>query len=360
MNISSPPPNGPPSSNSGPPRPGGPPPMPTITALQNDIALYGYALLYILALFGHISSFLIFLRPILNRISTSCLFIALTITDSIYLLVSIYDFINIGFEIRDSSKDPSAICRFRNFIQWTAMCSNAWLLVAIVTDRWIRVKFPFKSKQICTPRNALIITIIIVILSAGFNAHILEPSYGQLPAGIMTVCGPKPTNAIYNTFVRQIWPTIFSCIQTLIPVILLMIFSIDTFRRLARQTRIQNTHQGRRRTHLDNQMLLIMLATILLFVATTLPLGLFNILLTPVLVGKMTQTQLLQLSSIFTFIAAINYTFNFYIHCLTSRLFRQELLYIYKCRNRNTQIGVATNTIRLNPTGIAMTQIQVK
>ena len=252
------------------------------------------------------------------------------------------------------------MCRFRDYIQWTAMCCNAWLLVGIVTDRWIRVRFPFKSKQICTPRNALIATMIIIILCAGFNAHILEPDYGQLPAGVVTVCGPKPTNAVYNTFVRKIWPTIFSCVQTLVPVILLVIFSIDTFRRIVRQTANQNTRAVRRRNQLDNQMLLIMLATITLFVATTLPLGLFNILLTPVLTGPLNQTQLLQLTSIVTFIAAINYTLDFYIHCLTSRLFRQELLHIFKCQNRNTQIGITTNTLRMNPTGLTMTQVQAR
>jgi TRAP-type C4-dicarboxylate transport system permease large subunit len=239
------------------------------------------------------------------------------------------------------------------------MCCNAWLLVAITTDRWIRVRFPFKSKQFCTRRNAFIAAIIIIILSAGFNGHILEPDYGQLPAGIMTVCGPKPTNTIYNTFVRQIWPIIFSCIQTVLPVILLVILSIDTFHRLARQTVTQNTQHVRRRTQLDNQILLIMLATIIMFVATNLPLGLFNILMTPVLRQFMNQIQLLQLSSIFTFIASINYALDFYIHCLTSRLFRQELLHIFKCSNRTNRISTITNTLRVNPTGLPMTQIQI-
>jgi hypothetical protein len=187
----------------------------------------------------------------------------------------------------------------------------------------------------------------------------------------MTVCGPKPTNRAYDTFVRQIWPTIFSCIQTVVPVILLIILSIDTFRRLSRQRQIQNTHRIRRRTQLDNQILLIMLATITLFVATTLPLGLFNILLTPVLRGPMNQIQLLELSSILTFIAAINYTLDFYIHCLTSRLFRQELIQILKCQNRTNQIGTITNplqtnrigtitnSLQINPTVFPMTQIQI-
>jgi uncharacterized membrane protein len=277
-------------------------------------------------------------------------------------LVSIYNFINVGLKIRDSSPDPSAMCRFRDYTQWTAMCCNAWLLVAIATDRWIRVRFPFKSKQICTVRNALVTATIIIILCAGLNAHVLQPNYGQLPAGIMTVCGPEPNDQLYNTFVRQIWPIIFSSIQTLIPVILLLILSIDTFRRLSRQTsnQNQNTGRARRRSQLDNQMLLIMLATITLFVATTLPFGLFNILLTPALTRISNQTQLLEISSIVTFIASINYALDFYLHCLTSRLFRQELLNILKCRNRSNQVAITTNTFQINTIGVRMTQVQTQ
>jgi hypothetical protein len=52
------------------PHPG--PSAPPITLIQNQIAHYGYALLFILGSFGHTSSFFIFLRPTLYRISTSC------------------------------------------------------------------------------------------------------------------------------------------------------------------------------------------------------------------------------------------------------------------------------------------------
>lgn len=105
-------------------------------------------------------------------------------------------------------------------------------------------------------------------------------------------------------------------------------------------------------------MLLIMLATITLFVITTLPLGLFNILLTPVLTGPLTQIELLQITSIVTFVAAINYTLDFYVHCLTSRLFRQEFLNILKCQNRNNRVETITNTIHVRSTTFALRQVQ--
>ncbi|CAF2625396.1 unnamed protein product [Rotaria sp. Silwood2] len=198
----------PPGSSGGPPRP---PEIPTLTNLQSNVALYGYALLYILAIFGHMNTLLIFLRPTLRHVSTSCLFVALTVSDSLYLLVSIYDFINTGLRPPDTSLNPSAVCRFHTFAQSTFICCSAWLLVAISTDRWERVRFPFKSKQVCTRRNTFLVTTGIIIFPASLNSHFLLPQLcGRLPAGIMTVCGARMVNPTYFQFFRRTWPILFS------------------------------------------------------------------------------------------------------------------------------------------------------
>ena len=328
-----------------PPNPGsGGPPAPPITDIQRYLALIGYSVLLLLGFIGHISSFITFSRPLLSAISTSCLFIALTITDCLYLLLTIYDLINTGLRIPDGSANVSSLCRCRHFIQWTSMCSNAWLLVMIAADRWIRVRFPLKSKRICTPRHAWLTSIAIVIVSAGFNSHVLGPSYGRLQAGIMTVCGPSAYNQIYNVFIRQIWPTLFSCVQILLPALLMTVFSLDTFHRVVQQRHIQKSVQRRRRTQLDHHMLLIMLATIILFIITLLPMSLFNIMLSPLLNKVLTQTQALELSSIVTWVAAINYTMDFYTHCLTSRLFRQELLQFFRKQVHSARVHPSRNT----------------
>ncbi|CAF1216927.1 unnamed protein product [Didymodactylos carnosus] len=352
MNVSRPPP---PGGGGGPPNPPG---MPTLTTLQSDVALYGYPLLYILAIVGHTSSLLIFLRPTLRHVSTSCLFIALTISDSVYLLVSIYDFINTGFRRPDSSADPSATCRLRTFVQSTFMCCNAWLLVTISADRWARVRFPFKSKQKCTRRNALLVIIGILIAAAGLNGHFLVPQiFGRLPAGVMTVCGASMVNPNYFQFFRRTWPILFSCLQTLIPVILLLIFSLDTFRRLARNSIVQDRARSRRRAYLDKQMLLIMLTSITLFAITTVPVGLYNILQPTVLRSLMTQTQQLELFSICTFVAGISYTIGFYLHCLTSPLFRQEFMHVIKWGRSRGRVVPITETDRMTGTVATVTRV---
>jgi hypothetical protein len=76
----------------------------------------------------------------------------------------------------------------------------------------------------------------------------------------------------------------------------------------AQQRQRQQLNQGRRRhTFVDRQMLIIMLTSIFLFFATQIPLSLFNILLSPILQSQLSMTQALDLTSIFNFIASINY-----------------------------------------------------
>ncbi|CAF1438499.1 unnamed protein product [Didymodactylos carnosus] len=179
--------------------------------------------------------------------------------------------------------------------------------------------------------TVLLVTIGILIVSAGFNGHFLVPQiFGRLPAGVMTI---------------------------LIPGIILLIFSLDTFRRLGRNSLIHDKARARRRAYLDKQMLLIMLTNITLFVITTLPVGLYNILQSTVLHSLMTQTQQLQLFSIFTFVAGINYTIGFYLHSLTSPLFRQEFMHAIKWGRSGDRVVPITETDMMVGTVLTVTRV---
>lgn len=80
------------------------------------------------------------------------------------------------------------------------------------------------------------------------------------------------------------------------------------FRRLrAQQQQRQRLNQGRRRAFVDRQMLIIMLTSISLFFSTQMPQSLFNILLSPVLMARLTMSQALQLASILGFLASIDF-----------------------------------------------------
>ncbi len=95
------------------------------------------------------------------------------------------------------------LCRYREFVISMAQISSAWVVVIISMDRWIRTRFPFQSKILCTPRKALIPVTILVFVDI---SHMLTPLFGQLLSGVALVaCGPNLQNIYYLDFYYFTW-----------------------------------------------------------------------------------------------------------------------------------------------------------
>ncbi|CAF1107856.1 unnamed protein product [Adineta ricciae] len=347
----------------------GPPPRSgssAITPLQRNVVLYGYLVLFIFGFFGHSMSLTIFRRPTLCKVSTSTLFIYMTISNLIYLLTCFYTFIFLGLNVsRENKNMMNQLCRAYSFLQYFCMCCTAWFLLTITIDRWLRVRFPFRVKELCTRQRVTIGACVIVIVSAALNSHLALPFIGVV--GDATVCSTYPTaNAAYQYFYLTIWPILITILQIILPIILLLAFSISMFVELRRQqqqkTQLKRSDGGgRRRVFLDRQMLLIMISSILLFFITQIPLSLFYILMTYVLRSRLTLEQLFQFNNFAILIASIDYAASFYVHCLSSRLFRQEFYnVIHLVRNR--RVGVVTQLFGHQATQIEtqLTQLQTR
>lgn len=69
---------------------------PTLVVQFYQIA---YPITFILGFFGNIASLITFSRLTLRRVSTGCLFIALAISDTLFLVGSIFDFVEIGLQV---------------------------------------------------------------------------------------------------------------------------------------------------------------------------------------------------------------------------------------------------------------------
>jgi hypothetical protein len=83
---------------------------------------------------------------------------------------------------------------------------SSWILVTISFDRWIRTRFPYKSGSLCTPKKALLVVFVILILDIGLNSHILTPMFGMdIPGFALLACGPNLFNASYFAFYFLDW-----------------------------------------------------------------------------------------------------------------------------------------------------------
>jgi len=102
------------------------------------------------------------------------------------------------------------LCRFRTIIMYGSQVLSAWILVVVSIDRWIRTRFPFKSGSICTPKKALGIVGVLIIMTVVLHAHMLTPMFGTLVPGFANgACGPDFNRyKVYSKFYYIQWSII--------------------------------------------------------------------------------------------------------------------------------------------------------
>ena len=59
----------------------------------------GYPITFLLGFIGNIASLITFSRSTLRKVSTGCLFIVLAISDTLYLLMCVFDFVEFGLKV---------------------------------------------------------------------------------------------------------------------------------------------------------------------------------------------------------------------------------------------------------------------
>lgn len=210
--------------------------------------------------------------------------------------------------------------------------------VLVSCDRWIRTQFPLKAQKICTPRTAIYTIIVVAGIDVLFHVHILTPLFGQSLAGIPPSCGPNRAYPSYVFFFNEFWPTITIITVNILPATLMVIFVTATIinihtrrnRVLPVQTSTGQPHEKRRNSFIHRQMFILMIVTLILFFMTTLPVALFRFAMATLDVQQPFSLSLL-LAAIFGLITASNYALNFYLHSLTSKLFRKELCRVIPC-----------------------------
>ena len=176
---------------------------------QPDIAVqfykYGFLVSFLLGFIGNILSLLTFSRVTLRTVSTGCLFIFLAISDTSYLIICVITFVEFGLRQAIAPEYYAQLCRFRAFIQSTAQLFSAWILVIISFDRWFRTRFPFKAAIWCTPKKAVLLVVVLLVICVGLNSHQLSVSFGEFVPGIPYLCSASITSVTYFIFYYNEW-----------------------------------------------------------------------------------------------------------------------------------------------------------
>ena len=94
---------------------------------SKNIFLYGFLLMLTVGFIGNTCQILTFSRKTMRNVSTGILFLALSISDTMYLLLSTYSVIIYGFQAPDRS-DSAKTCQLRHFISYLTTNFSAWML----------------------------------------------------------------------------------------------------------------------------------------------------------------------------------------------------------------------------------------
>ncbi|CAF0984722.1 unnamed protein product [Adineta steineri] len=319
---------------------------------------YGLAFIFLLGFTGNLASMATFMQTTLRATSTAFLFLILAFSDSLFLLVSIFDFIEVGL-----TQEPilltnyDNLCRFRWFMKGFTQFCSAWILVFVTIDRWLRTCFPFKANKWCTHKNVIIVTICIIIIGTSLHSHMLSAQlFGRLQPGIATsACGPADPFSLYANFYFAQWPFIQVFFVCLIPVTLMLLGSIDIHRTIQKtksriQTVAMNQPQQLRQARLHRQMLILMISSILIFFVTTLPVSIHQIIAAYAYLANtaIDENKIVNDTAILTVLLSLNYASNFYVHCLTSKLFRDEFIKFIKILYRLSGGLTGVSTININ------------
>ncbi|CAF1164054.1 unnamed protein product [Adineta ricciae] len=241
---------------------------------------YGLGLIILLGFFGNLASIMSFSLAAVRVTSTGCLFLVLAAVDTVFLLASTFDFVEVGLVQGPIFLNVyDVVCRFRSFLKGFASFCAAWILVLVTIDRWIWIRYSSKANKWCTHRHIVIGILSTVIITTALHSHMLSPQlFGRLMPGIATsACGSVNPIGSYANFYSSQWPFIQVIFGCLIPISIMLLGSFDIYQNLQkRKSRVQPKFV--RQERLNRQMLVLMAVNILIFFATTLPVNVRRIL----------------------------------------------------------------------------------
>jgi hypothetical protein len=235
---------------------------------------------------------------------------------------------------------------------------------------------------VCTLKNALLASVIMFVIDIALNSHMLTQFFGLLLPGVPHVaCGANGSSQSYFFFYFYQWTVIqvssYACASyhfslqivttSLGPASIMVVMVLDMFAKIrarkkavAHRAPTQNPdHAAVRDKNLQNQMLFLMLSSIGIFFVTTLPLTIGHILSVHQDIATVDLGALLTFLTILNWLQSLNcavsllrmlrqddslfpFEVNFYVHCLSSALFRREFMQLIGIHGRGNQVTTVT------------------
>ncbi|XP_074654669.1 neuromedin-U receptor 2-like [Tubulanus polymorphus] len=292
------------------------------------IVVYGAPFVFLFGLVGNTLIIITFSGKRLRYKSYAWLFICLSVSDSGLLTTGLARhwtifYYCLRFDFRDGN---SIVCVAHTFITHFFAHASPWMLVLITIERCVSVVAPMRAKIICSRKRMIYASLLVIFLVFAINSHILY--------GIRTTqdgfC--REREGVYSVFWSRYWLNIDLVIASAAPFAVLLICNavIIYFLKRAesrRQTQTSAVNNTSKKP-VTNSITLMLVMTNFTFFVTSFP---FSVSLQ---LGEQISILVHAISAMLMY---VNYAINFWLYCLTGRMFRGELIAVCGCCLRKEQ-----------------------
>lgn len=287
---------------------------------------------------------------------------ALAIFDMVVLCVGLSQYWVLYTFDYDLRLVGQAGCKISLFvIYWSMQCSS-WILVCVVFERFLKIKFPLKYMRFVTiPRCVRVIVIVMVILG-GIDMHLLITNGIKFDKN-ETKCTSLNTEYLYYDEYVFIWVdmTFVSILPFLLMISMnaVMINALRQSRQFRRRHSVPNTMTTDRMNRFDRRLTTMLLVTSIYFLFTTVLISIYYIIDTYKKSKGEYTAAVKEISwTILYLFQFTNYAMNFILYNLSNKRFRKKLLAVFRLSSRSSSYnnGSSRSTHRASVYSVDVTE----
>ncbi|CAF3878778.1 unnamed protein product [Rotaria sp. Silwood1] len=303
----------------------------SLASAQRFIIRYIDSCVFSLGAIGSLMNIVLFSRRHLRANSCCTYFLASSFAALVLISFGIIPLIYAQFYSPNPFFTINAFCKIRAYInQWSAM-SCRWLLAMACVDRCVACSENANIRHFFTVKKSWHITILIVFVWMVFPVHALIFANIIPPGNIGCIMTPNVV-AIYHGFYTIIMGGTF-------PPLIMLISTLFIWRSLKKRNKrralINVAGTERWKNSRDQQVLIILLAQVAIFLISAIPFMANNIYtsLTRDIPNKSADRKAIEgfcqvIAELFVYLYPAS---TFYSNTLVSGTFRKELLNIFTC-----------------------------
>lgn len=268
-----------------------------------------------------------------------------TFSSAVYMVtLAIADLVAIALKLsyllltKNDVRIGDRMCQLIFMLGTVSQMYSNWILVAMTTERFIAIWFPFQVKKLCTKKNAVAVITLLLIFFILANIQFLFTFEEVKDTFMSWDCRPKEN---YKEFIQFVWYWIDGALYAMIPIIVILILNsliIYSVRKssnaqLHLTNRIKNMNE---KISQQKQITMMLLTTSLVFLVLILPNCVFFIAREywSWKESQLGNAQYYLVYQVVFLLSDLNHAVNFYLYCFSGRKFRQRFLELICCRKR--------------------------